>query len=90
MELVRTHKLKIITALLLINLVATGYAIVSLQKHAQALGNVAQAMGQVANTFVQSRIVEIGKDNNFSVNQVITAKDVQQAQQSFNAPPPIQ
>lgn len=90
MELVRTHKLKIITALLILNFVATGYTVVSLQKQARALGNVATAMGQVANTFIESRIVEIDQNKNFSVNQVITAKDVQQAQQSFNAPPPIQ
>lgn len=78
MEIIKTHALKIIVALLAVNLVATGYMLTVIDKHQQAFANIETAMGQIANAFIQSRLVERGDDGAYSVNKVITEKDLQQ------------
>lgn len=75
--------IKILSLILALNVIATGYAIYTIQKQSKELENVGVALGQIGTIFTQSRIVSTDKVNGVVVNQVITTKDIQEQQPSF-------
>jgi len=74
-------QIKIISLILALNVIATGYAIYTLQKQSEEIAKVGVALGQIGTVFTESRLVSFDKEKGIIVNQVITTKDVQDQMQ---------
>lgn len=89
--------MRVLTALIIINIIATGYAVFTVRQQANtvreqtaAIDNLGNAMGQVAQVFIKSRIVERAQDGNINVNSVVTLSDLQQSIVPQEGMPPNQ